>query len=67
VKTVRIVHPNAGEANVPASSVPHWKASGWSLADEAPKAEQADQDHPADSAPDHTASPARRRAPKESE
>jgi hypothetical protein len=67
VKSVKIVHPDAGEAQVPLSAVPHWEASGWSPADEMPQAEQAEQDHPADPAPDQTAPSSRRRAPKESE
>lgn len=31
---VRIVHPEAGEAEVPESAVPHWRSSGWELAPE---------------------------------
>jgi hypothetical protein len=66
VKPVKIVHPLAGESYVPPSAVPHWEASGWSPADETPKADQADQadqDPPADPAPDQTAPSSRRRAP----
>ncbi|GAA0347887.1 hypothetical protein NE235_10710 [Actinoallomurus spadix] len=40
MNTVKIVHPEAGEADVPASAVPHWRAAGWVSADEA----RADQD-----------------------
>lgn len=29
---VKIVHPEAGEATVPALSVPMWRSSGWELA-----------------------------------
>ena len=61
MKFVKIVHPEAGEGYVPASAVKHWESSGWSPADETPKADQAAQDPPADPAP------GRRRTPKESE
>lgn len=40
MKTVKIVHPEAGESEVPESAVPHWRSSGWVPADEA-KTEQA--------------------------
>jgi hypothetical protein len=29
MNTVRIVHPQAGEADVPESAVPAWRSSGW--------------------------------------
>lgn len=31
---VKITHPEAGEALVPASAVPHWRTCGWSPVDE---------------------------------
>jgi hypothetical protein len=33
---VTIVHPEAGEAQVPESAVPHWRSSGWDVAEEQP-------------------------------
>jgi hypothetical protein len=36
VKTVRMTHPEAGDTEVPASAVPHWRASGWQVAEQAP-------------------------------
>lgn len=36
MKLVRMTHPDAGESEVPASAVPHWRASGWQVAEEAP-------------------------------
>jgi hypothetical protein len=56
VQTVRIVHPEAGEAQVPPSAVKHWESSGWTPADETPQVDQAKD-----------ATPSRRRTPKESE
>ena len=64
MKFIKLVHPEAGEGLVPASAVRHWESSGWSPADETPKAAQ---DPPADPAPGAEATPARRRTPKESE
>lgn len=63
MNTVRIVHPEAGEAEVPESAVPAWRSSGWELAPEPeepqapPKSEQQD-DKPSRS---------RRRSSEESE
>jgi hypothetical protein len=34
VKTVRMTHPEVGEAEVPASAIPHWRASGWQVAED---------------------------------
>jgi hypothetical protein len=58
VETVKIVHPEAGEAHVPPSAVKHWESSGWT---------PADQNPPATHAPDKEATPSRRRANKESD
>lgn len=33
---VRMTHPEAGESQVPASAVPHWRASGWQVAEAEP-------------------------------
>jgi hypothetical protein len=33
---VTIRHPEAGEAQVPASAVPAWRSSGWELVEEPP-------------------------------
>lgn len=41
MRTVRIVHPEVGEAHVPPSAVKHWESSGWTPADETPQADQA--------------------------
>jgi hypothetical protein len=41
VNTVRIVHPEAGEARVAPSAVPHWRSSGWEQAEEPPAEKQA--------------------------
>lgn len=38
---VLITHPEAGEALVPASAVPHWRSSGWSPVEETPAADAA--------------------------
>jgi hypothetical protein len=37
MEQVRIRHPEAGEAKVPASSVPHWQSRGWRPADQEPQ------------------------------
>jgi len=39
VNTVTIRHPEAGDAQVAASSVPAWRSSGWELVEE-PSAEK---------------------------
>lgn len=44
MKTVRIVHPEAGEADVPASAVPHWRSSGWTPASELEQDAATDKD-----------------------
>jgi hypothetical protein len=62
VKFVKIVHPEAGEGTVPASAVKHWESSGWSPADEAPKADKG----PAGDSAGEAASK-QRRTPKESD
>lgn len=36
MKTVRMIHPEVGGTEVPESAVPHWRASGWQVAEEAP-------------------------------
>ena len=46
MKTVRIVHPEAGEAQVPESAVPHWRSSGWDIAEEPPAEKPVKQETP---------------------
>jgi hypothetical protein len=46
VKFVRVYHPQAGEAVVPASALPHHARAGWRLVKERKKA-QARTDGPA--------------------
>jgi hypothetical protein len=36
---VTIRHPEAGEAQVPESAVPHWRAAGWAVAEPEPQPE----------------------------
>lgn len=37
---VKICHPEAGEATVAASSVPHWRSRGWRPVDKQAEAKQ---------------------------
>lgn len=61
MRTVRIRHPEAGEAEVPESAVPHWGAAGWEVVPDEPPAEKPKQNTKAeDSTP-------RRRQSKESD
>lgn len=34
---VKIRHPEAGEATVPESAVPHWQTRGWQPVDQKPQ------------------------------
>jgi hypothetical protein len=65
MKFVRIVHPEAGEADVPESAVPTWRSSGWELASEAETDEQNSSDGTTEQ--DSKPSRSRRRSTEESE
>jgi hypothetical protein len=74
MEMVRIVHPEAGEADVPASAVPAWRSSGWELASEveaarAAEATESDEQAPADGKTEQDSKPSRsrRRSTEESE
>jgi hypothetical protein len=61
MKTVRIVHPEAGEARVAQSAVPHWRSSGWEQAEDPPAAKPA-KNPPADKPAKQEQTPRGRRA-----
>lgn len=64
---VKIVHPDAGEAEVPASAVPHWRSSGWVPASEVEGATADDGGAPARGEPEQDSKPSGRSRRRTSE
>lgn len=64
---VKIVHPEAGEAEVPASAVPHWRSSGWVPADEVEGEKADDGGSPAGGEPEQESKPSGRSRRRSSE
>lgn len=65
MKTVRMTHPDVGESEVPASAVPHWRASGWEVAK--PAEEAAEPESVAEKTPQEQSPPRRRQMKEEAD